>query len=144
MAIRQSGSGTNSTTRSTRPAGSPTGPVNQNLFFNGIPDTIENNLKYLDVIGSIDTHNHYPTGWAQGVCAPFKMYKRYVWNGGICDPLIVSSPDKLKATANCATSTATSPTPLRRSTTCSASSSPTRSSTIHRCRSTERASSTPW
>jgi arylsulfatase len=25
------------------------------------------------------------------------MYKRYVHNGGICDPLIVSWPDKLKA-----------------------------------------------
>jgi arylsulfatase len=77
--------------------GSPEGSVNENLFFNGIPDTIENNIKYLDVLGSIDTYNHYPTGWAQGFCAPFKMYKRYVWNGGICDPLIISWPDKLKA-----------------------------------------------
>jgi arylsulfatase len=77
--------------------GSPVGSVNENLFFNGIPDTIENNLQYLDVLGGIETYNHYPTGWAQGFCAPFKMYKRYVWNGGICDPLIMSWPDKLKA-----------------------------------------------
>jgi len=77
--------------------GSPEGSVNESLFFNGIPDTIENNIKYLDVLGSTDTYNHYPTGWAQAFCAPYKMYKRYVWNGGICDPLIISWPDKLKA-----------------------------------------------
>jgi arylsulfatase len=77
--------------------GTPVGSVNESLFFNGIPDTIENNMKYYDVLGSIDTYNHYPTGWAQAFCAPYKMYKRYVWNGGICDPLIISWPDKLKA-----------------------------------------------
>jgi arylsulfatase len=77
--------------------GSPVGSVNENLFFNGIPDTIENNLKQLDVLGSPATYNHYPTGWAQGFCAPYKMYKRYVWNGGICDPLMISWPDKIKA-----------------------------------------------
>ena len=77
--------------------GSPEGSVNESLFFNGIPDTIENNIKYLDVLGSIDTYNHYPTGWAQAFCAPYKMYKRYVHNGGICDPLIISWPEKLKA-----------------------------------------------
>jgi len=77
--------------------GSPVGSINENLFFNGIPDSIENNLAALDVLGSIDTYNHYPTGWAQGFCAPFKMYKRYTWNGGICDPLVISWPDKLKA-----------------------------------------------
>jgi arylsulfatase A-like enzyme len=77
--------------------GSPEGSVNESLFFNGIPDTIENNLKQLDVLGSTATYNHYPTGWAQAFCVPYKMYKRYVWNGGICDPLIVSWPDKIKA-----------------------------------------------
>ena len=25
------------------------------------------------------------------------MYKRYVWNGGICDPLIISWPAKIEA-----------------------------------------------
>lgn len=77
--------------------GTPTGSVNESLFFNGIPDTIENNMKYYDVLGSIDTYNHYPTGWAQAFCTPYKMYKRYVWNGGICDPLIISWRDKIKA-----------------------------------------------
>jgi arylsulfatase len=76
--------------------GGPNGSVNENLFFNNIPDTIENNIKYLDVLGGPETYNHYPTGWAQAFCTPFKWYKRYNWNGGICDPLIISWPDKIK------------------------------------------------
>jgi arylsulfatase A-like enzyme len=76
--------------------GGPNGSVNENLFFNNIPDTIENNMKYLDVLGGPETYNHYPTGWAQAFCTPFKWYKRYNWNGGVCDPLIISWPDKIK------------------------------------------------
>jgi arylsulfatase A-like enzyme len=76
--------------------GTTVGSVNESLFFNGIPDTVENNLKYLDVLGGIETYNHYPTGWAQAFCSPYKMFKRYVWNGGICDPFIISWPDKIK------------------------------------------------
>jgi arylsulfatase len=77
--------------------GTPIGSVNENLFFNGIPDSIENNMAMIDEIGGIATYNHYPTGWAQAFCSPFKMFKRYVHNGGICDPLIVSWPDQLDA-----------------------------------------------
>jgi arylsulfatase len=76
--------------------GTSIGSVNESLFFNGIPDSVENNLKYLDVLGGIETYNHYPTGWAQAFCAPYKMFKRYVWNGGICDPLFITWPDKIK------------------------------------------------
>ena len=32
--------------------GGPNGSVNENKFFNGLPDTIEENLKYLDELGS--------------------------------------------------------------------------------------------
>jgi arylsulfatase len=76
--------------------GGPNGSVNENLFFNNIPDTIANNMQYLDVLGGPETYNHYPTGWAQAFCTPFKWYKRYNWNGGVCDPLIISWPDKIK------------------------------------------------
>ena len=40
--------------------GGPNGSVNENKFFNGVPDTIEANMKYLDVLGSPATYNHYP------------------------------------------------------------------------------------
>jgi len=77
--------------------GGPNGSVNENKFMNGIPDTIEDNIKYLDVLGSPLTYNHYPTGWAWAFNTPFKMWKRYAnYQGGTADPMIVSWPDKIK------------------------------------------------
>jgi len=38
-----------------------------------------------------------PTGWAMAFNTPFKMWKRYTYNGGICDPLIVSWPKGIKS-----------------------------------------------
>ena len=73
--------------------GGPNGSVNENKFFNGLPDTIEENLKYLDELGSTRTYNHYPTGWAWAFNTPFKMWKRYAnYEGGTADPMIVSWP----------------------------------------------------
>ena len=71
--------------------GGPNGTVNEMKFFNGVVDTTEENLKYLDVLGSPKTYNHYNTGWAQAFCTPFKMYKRYAnYEGGTADPLIIA------------------------------------------------------
>jgi arylsulfatase A-like enzyme len=77
--------------------GGPNGSVNENKFFNGIPDSIEENMKFLDALGSPETYNHYPTGWAWAFNTPFKMWKRYNFEGGIADPLIVSWPKGIKA-----------------------------------------------
>jgi arylsulfatase len=78
--------------------GSPNGSVNENKFFNGYPDELSENLKYLDVLGGPDTYEHYPTGWAAATSAPFKMFKRYSeYAGGTCDPLVISWPKGIKA-----------------------------------------------
>jgi arylsulfatase len=78
--------------------GGPNGSVNENKFFNSYPDSLEENMKYLDVLGSPDTYNHFPTGWAAGFSAPYKMFKRYSqFAGGTCDPLIISWPKGIKA-----------------------------------------------
>ena len=77
--------------------GGPNGSVNENKFFNGIPDTIEENLQYLDDLGSTATYNHYPVGWAWAFDTPFKMWKRYNFEGGVADPLIVSWPNGIAA-----------------------------------------------
>jgi arylsulfatase A-like enzyme len=79
--------------------GGPNGSVNENKFFNGIPDDMEENLKYLDALGGPDTYNHYPVGWAWAFNTPFKMWKRYNFEGGVADPLIVSWPAGIKANA---------------------------------------------
>ena len=78
--------------------GSPNGSVNENKFFNGYPDSLEENLKYMDVLGGPETYNHFPTGWAAAFSAPFKMFKRYSqFAGGTNDPLVISWPKGIKS-----------------------------------------------
>ena len=77
--------------------GGPNGSVNENKFFNGIPDTMEENLQYLDQLGSTATYNHYPVGWAWAFNTPFKMWKRYNFEGGVADAMVISWPDGIKA-----------------------------------------------
>ncbi len=77
--------------------GGPNGSVNENKFFNGVEDTMEENLKYLDVLGGPETYNHYAVGWAMAFNTPFKLWKRYAWNGGIADPFILSWPAGIEA-----------------------------------------------
>ena len=79
--------------------GGPNGSVNENAYFNGVPDDIENNLKYLDDLGGPLTYNHYPTGWAWAFNTPFKMWKRYSnYEGGTADPMIVCWPKQITQT----------------------------------------------
>ena len=78
--------------------GSPSGSVNENKFFNNYPDELEENLKYIDVLGGPETYNHYPTGWAAAFSAPYKMFKRYSeYAGGTCCPMVISWPKGIKA-----------------------------------------------
>jgi arylsulfatase A-like enzyme len=78
--------------------GTPNGSVNENKFFNGYPDDLAENMKYLDVLGGPETYNHYPTGWATAFSTPYKMFKRYSqYAGGTCDPLVIHWPKGIKA-----------------------------------------------
>jgi hypothetical protein len=78
--------------------GSPSGSVNENKFFNGFPDTVAENVKYIDKLGGPDTYEHYPTGWAVATSTPFPMFKRYSeYSGGTCSPLVISWPKGIKA-----------------------------------------------
>jgi arylsulfatase A-like enzyme len=78
--------------------GSPSGSVNENRFFNGYPDDIASNMAMLDKLGSPDTYNHYPTGWAVAFSTPYRMFKRYAsYAGGTCDPLVIHWPKGIKA-----------------------------------------------
>jgi arylsulfatase A-like enzyme len=77
--------------------GGPNGSVNEMKFANGIPDTIEANMPMLDELGGPKTYNHYPNGWAMAFNTPFKMWKRYEFNGGTSDPCIISWPAGIKS-----------------------------------------------
>ena len=77
--------------------GGPDCSVNENKFFNGVPDDLAENMAMLDELGGYRTYNHYPNGWAMAFDTPFKMWKRYSFNGGTCDPCIISWPEGIAA-----------------------------------------------
>jgi len=77
--------------------GSPNGSVNENKIFNTYPDKIEDNLPLIDELGTPNTYNHYPTGWAVAFSTPYRMFKRYTYQGGVCDPLVIHWPAGIKA-----------------------------------------------
>ena len=77
--------------------GSPNGSVNENKLFNSYPDRMEDNLGSIDELGSPATYNHYPTGWAAAFSTPYKMFKRYTYQGGIADPLVIAWPKGIAA-----------------------------------------------
>jgi arylsulfatase len=72
--------------------GGPDGSVNEMKFANSIPDDPQANLAMMDDLGSPRTYNHYPNGWAMAFNTPFKMWKRYEFNGGTADPCVISWP----------------------------------------------------
>ena len=78
--------------------GTPDGSVNENKFFNGYPDDLDENMQHIDDLGSRETYNHYPTGWAAAFSTPFQMFKRYSqFSGGTCDPLVIHWPAGITA-----------------------------------------------
>ena len=77
--------------------GGPHGSVNENLFFNNVPETLEDNLKAIDDLGGPKVFNHYPWGWAWAGNTPFRRWKRETYRGGACDPFIAHWPAGIKA-----------------------------------------------
>src|SRR5262249_27738551 len=72
--------------------GGPTGSVNENKFFNFVPDSLEQNLAALDDLGGPKYFNHYPWGWTWAGNTPFRRWKRETYRGGITDPFLVHWP----------------------------------------------------
>jgi arylsulfatase len=72
--------------------GGPRGSINENLFFNNVPETLEDNLKAIDDLGGPKCFNHYPWGWAWAGNTPFRRWKRETYRGGVSDPFIVHWP----------------------------------------------------
>jgi arylsulfatase A-like enzyme len=48
------------------------------------------------LLGSPESCNHYPRGWGWAGNTPLKMYKTWVYAGGVKVPLIISYPNKIK------------------------------------------------
>jgi arylsulfatase A-like enzyme len=78
--------------------GGPNGSVNENKFFNNVPDDVEENVARLDELGGPTSYNHYNTGWAWAFDTPFPYWKRFAgYEGGVADPLIVVWPKGIAA-----------------------------------------------
>ena len=76
--------------------GGPNGHLNEYAFYNGLEETIDDHLERFDEIGGPGMMNNYPMGWSMAGNTPFRDWKRYTYQGGIADPLIVHCPDKIK------------------------------------------------
>ena len=76
--------------------GGPTGSVNENKFFNNVPDSLEENLSKIDDLGGPLTFNHYAWGWTFAGNTPFRRWKRETYRGGISDPFIAHWPKGIR------------------------------------------------
>ncbi|EJN57611.1 arylsulfatase [Halogranum rubrum] len=77
--------------------GGPTGSVDENRFFNNVPEDLEENLAAMDELGGPKYFNHYPWGWTWAGNTPFRRWKRETYRGGASDPMVVSWPDGIDA-----------------------------------------------
>ena len=75
--------------------GSPFGTVNALRYFNGVRDTLAENLAHIDEIGQAHLNNNYPLGWAMAGNTPLKRYKQNTHGGGVRDPLILHYPKRI-------------------------------------------------
>jgi len=73
------------------------GLLNENSFFNGVPESLADNLKHIDEIGGPKHFNHFPAGWAWAMNTPFQWTKQIASHlGGVRNPLAVSWPARIK------------------------------------------------
>ncbi|MGX5819661.1 arylsulfatase [Chitinophaga lutea] len=69
------------------------GSVNEMVFFNGFPEKWQDNIKAIDELGGPRHFNHFPSGWAWAMDAPFQWTKQIASHfGGTRNPLIIDWP----------------------------------------------------
>jgi arylsulfatase A-like enzyme len=73
------------------------GSINENIFFNGMPETWQENLKHIDELGGPKWFNHFPSAWAHAMNTPFQWTKQVASHfGGTRNPMVVSWPAKIR------------------------------------------------
>lgn len=75
--------------------GGPRGSFNEQYFFNFQPESLEENLRRIEDLGTPRANNHYPWGWAWAGNTPLKRFKRDTHEGGVADPMIIRWPARL-------------------------------------------------
>jgi len=78
--------------------GGAVGVFNEMTFFNGVPETVADQLKNLDKWGGPETYPHYAAGWAIAGNAPFAWAKQTGSDyGGSTNGMVVHWPKGIKA-----------------------------------------------
>jgi arylsulfatase len=78
--------------------GGMVGMMNEMTYFNGIPETVADQLKLIDKWGGPETFPHMAAGWAVASNTPFMWTKQVASNfGGTRNPLVVSWTKGIKA-----------------------------------------------
>jgi arylsulfatase len=73
--------------------GGPNGSWNQlGHYLSDAEDDLEDELAHIDDLGGHHSSGHYPWGWALAGNTPFRRWKRYTFEGGVRDPMVVSWP----------------------------------------------------
>jgi arylsulfatase len=78
--------------------GGMVGLFNENTYFNGVPEKLEDILRRIDDLGGPLSYNHYAAGWAVAGDTPFTWTKQVAANfGGTRNGLIVHWPKGIRA-----------------------------------------------
>jgi arylsulfatase A-like enzyme len=73
------------------------GMFNENTFFNGVQETIQDILKHYDELGSPSTYSHYAAGWAVAGGTPFAWTKQIASSyGGTRNGMVVHWPKTIR------------------------------------------------
>jgi arylsulfatase A-like enzyme len=79
--------------------GGMVGMFNEMTYFNGVQETVEDQLKHLDEWGGPGTFPHMAAGWAVAFDAPFMWTKQVASNfGGTRNGMVIHWPAGIKAT----------------------------------------------
>jgi arylsulfatase len=78
--------------------GGMNGMFNEMTYFNGVPETVQDVLKYYDELGGPKTYAHYAAGWAVAGDTPFTWTKQVASNfGGTRNGMVIHWPRGFKA-----------------------------------------------
>jgi arylsulfatase A-like enzyme len=74
------------------------GTFNELKALNGVPETVDEILPNLDKIGSADSFNHYPVGWAHAMNSPYQWTKQVASHfGGTRNGMVMHWPNGIDA-----------------------------------------------
>jgi arylsulfatase A-like enzyme len=77
--------------------GTMNGLFNEMTYFNGVPETVQDQLKHLDEWGGPNTYPHYAAGWAVAMDTPFTWTKQVASDfGGTRNGVVIHWPNGIK------------------------------------------------